>query len=916
MAHSEQEGLDAAGAWLSRFREPVQSDRPGIRWWWQFASPPEVLVAELREIAAAGFGEVEVAFSPHFWADQAQRDALEAVLEEAGKLELGVAITLGAEWPLRTPNTSAATPFAAQELQYGAVFVTSSDDARIVIPSPLDDPDLKRGGDLVAVVVAEVVERHDPVDPTDLAPGHPIPRLRPPSRSTILRDGTATVVTGAVRSDGTLRWRPDAGEWVVIALWARSTVRGATSFLDRHAAIAASEYIDDHQFGDAVRRLLPQVGTDLFEDSLELDADSLFWTSDLIQRFTDRHGYDPTPLLPVLFAQGMCHYWVPDEPPTPDFEFDSGRGAGARTDYYRLLTDMYISDHLAVLQEWAVAHGMKHKAQVAYGQNLDAIRANREFARMGGRPEGESLNAGDRAPVDLAHPTWRFSVDHERTIVGGAHQGGATRISTELGAQFLAAYGQSLSDLKAMLDKEWSVGLTRPFVHGYASQPTNVEWPGNSRFEDFASESWNAQHFPEWSHWRALNDYWARGTVVLESGIPRTDVAIYRDGFLTTAARGLPHEDATVTPRLADTSAFEQVGFTVQYIDPIGLAETAEHARATLYRDSAAYRALIVETPTMTAEAAEAVELAASEGVRVVLVGDAPHEDSGYDPDGSRGHRVRSAFERAIGRHELLRVDRMSLAAGALHSAGLLPRIHTPDLAGPGLLTQWRECGESTLFVIYNPAGEERRVEVSLEGTGAITELDLHTGEMHVREHAEGSERTAVTVDLGPHGLRAFRLGDAGTGATSTAGVRREISLIDWRLTVETSESGESRRIVVPGQGPGDWRGIAVLEHVSGVGRYECRVDLPHGVVEAPLEIQLGQVAGSAEVFVDDVCIGHVFGAADVVRAPRVAASSKIRIDVRTPLRNAAVASGRRPRLEGVTMAHGLMGPVRALVTE
>ncbi|WP_279221360.1 hypothetical protein [Actinomyces lilanjuaniae] len=34
------------------------------------------LVEELRAVAAAGFGEVEIAFSPGFWADDTQRWAL------------------------------------------------------------------------------------------------------------------------------------------------------------------------------------------------------------------------------------------------------------------------------------------------------------------------------------------------------------------------------------------------------------------------------------------------------------------------------------------------------------------------------------------------------------------------------------------------------------------------------------------------------------------------------------------------------------------------------------------------------------------------------------------------------------------------------------------------------------------------
>lgn len=103
--------------------QPLVTDRPGMRWWWQTPVPPVELVRELRAIAAAGFGEVEIAFSPGFWADDAQCAALTAVLEAANGLGVGVAMTLGAAWPLQTPNTTRGTAHAALELQYGVRYV-------------------------------------------------------------------------------------------------------------------------------------------------------------------------------------------------------------------------------------------------------------------------------------------------------------------------------------------------------------------------------------------------------------------------------------------------------------------------------------------------------------------------------------------------------------------------------------------------------------------------------------------------------------------------------------------------------------------------------------------------------------------------------------------------------------------------
>ena len=104
-------------------------------------------------------------------------------------------------------------------------------------------------------------------------------------------------------------------------------------------------------------------------------------------------------------AHGQCRYWVPDSPVTPDFASAiadgavTDLGARVRADYERTLTDLYVSDHLALIQDWAVGHGMRHKAQAAYGQNLEPVRSFRELVCRGGRAEIESLVADRKSVV-------------------------------------------------------------------------------------------------------------------------------------------------------------------------------------------------------------------------------------------------------------------------------------------------------------------------------------------------------------------------------------------------------------------------------------------------------------------------------------------------------------------------------------
>ncbi|WP_433519572.1 glycosyl hydrolase [Nonomuraea sp. CA-143628] len=896
------------------FRSPTASDRPGMRWWWQAGTDPAELERELQAIADAGFGEVEIAFSPQLWATPDQRAALRRVLDLASLRGIGVAVTLGAEWPLRTPNTAAGTEHAALELQYGVVYVGHDHAGRIAIPSPIDEDELSRGARLLAVTVGRVVERGHPPAFVDVATFlGPRRELRSGDRATILAEDSLRDVTGRV-VDGELDWAVPEGEWAVFAFWVRDTAQGVTSFIDAGAARAAAQYLQEHQLGQDNLAMLKGVGTDLFEDSLELNAESLFWAETLVERFRDRHGYDPTRFLPALFAHGMCRYWTPNEEPTPDFEFDTCNGGRVRKDYYRLLTDLYVDEHLAVFQDWARSLGMRHKSQAAYGQNLEPIRSNRELVRLGGHAEGESLNSGDRAAVHRDHPTWRFALDWQRCVVGGAHQGGTTRISTELGAQFAAAYRQTLGDLRQMLDKEWAAGITRPFVHGFASQDADAPWPTRSRFFDFVTESWNDRHYPEWAHWAPLTDYWARGTVVLETGIPRTDVAVYRDGFLTTAARGLPDDDLTAPRMLADSEALERAGYTVQFIDPVGLADTeAIESDGTLYPDGPGYRALIIDERRIDPAAIEAVVRAAANGLHVIFVGEAPAGDVGFSAREEGNERVRRAVDALRVCASVVSVGAADEAPAALKRLGLLPRAHTERADGGGVLTQWREGDGRDYILVYNPYDRPQEVRLGLEGLGVVTELDLDTGLVAPLACHSTDGRTAVELSLPALGLRVLELDRRSQTVSSPApaphGKGRVIPLTGWTLDVEAEEPTGVRRIALDSQGPADWRTVPGLEGVSGVGRY--RAILPDSLPNGTYTLDLGGLAGSATVRVAGHTVATVYTSGVAVTiGERPEPATSIEIEVRTALINAVVAHGGHPAAGDVTAPHGLEGPV------
>ncbi|WP_146078016.1 glycosyl hydrolase [Pseudoclavibacter sp. AY1F1] len=938
--------------------DPGSESRPGMRWWWQTPISEAEALREVRAIAEAGFSSVEIAFSATFWASDVQRQVLGVVLDEAETLGVEVSMTMGAAWPVQTPNTGIGTPYVQKELQYGRVDVAAGTAFSGALPLPLDDAAGERPAELVAVTAARVLEAGPVVA------GEAVP----PEKSTVLDpesvvDLTATVV------DGTVSWTaPAEGDWILFAYWQRDAEQNVTSAFDPAAAKAATEYLDEHQIGDNGEQL-GKVGGDLFEDSLELHADSLFWTPDFLDSFEDARGYDPTAYLPFFFAHGMSHYWVPNEEPTPDFAAVDETGERVRSDYYTTLTDLYVDGHLKPYQEWAEGYGVDFKTQPAYGQNLDVIRSAREMALMGAGIEGESLNSGDRFPVRSDEATWRFALDWQRTLVAGAHQGGANRVSSELGAQFQGAFEITLNDYQQLMDKEWAAGLTQPYVHGYASQADDAPWPTQDRFWGLTGESWNDETYPQWAAWSELTDYWARGTLVLETGTPKTDVAIYSTDFLTTSARGVfdPSEDATAPDQLFETRGLENHGYSVQYLDPKGLVDAGAVRDETLFPDGPAYQALVIDERSIDGAAAEALADASSNGLAIVVVGDAPKVDSSFTSGEAGNAKVEAAMSTILASANTRTVPTQADVQPALEDLGVSARVSWNDAP---VLTQYRQSGDTTYVYLYNTSSETVDFAPEINTRGAVSEIDLWEGERNpVAQFTTTGTSTVVPLSLEPLGTTVIEIDstqepwsgaitnaeplpvtfdDGGSpvwtatatdaaeltradGSTASVSAelgadRAPLALDTWDLQVTSAAADGGATIQVEGLTElKDWREIPGLEDKSGTGAYTSTIDLPESwfATGAGVELDIEGALGTSVVSVNGTEVSRHVGrdtTHDITDALRPG-ENVIEIELATTLRNAVSAAGGVPAPfpnpgQVKTHAVGLTGPVHLISTQ
>src|SRR3954468_16139854 len=248
------------------FGHPPASVGPRTRWWWGDQVPlvPKELADEVDGFTGAGFGGAEASFGGALggdtpaWGTPEQRTGLAAALRAAQANGMRLGMTIGAAWPITTPNTKPGSGLSEQELMYGRRDLSGPSTYVEPPPDALDDPTgQQKKGKVVAVTAAQVSDEGDPVVQAGTAP-HKTTTLDPKSLQVL-----------KVADDGMVHFDVPSGHWIVFGFWQRDTSEGVMDPLSAESLKAVTDYIDKNQIGDETAGLLPSAGGQFFEDSLE-----------------------------------------------------------------------------------------------------------------------------------------------------------------------------------------------------------------------------------------------------------------------------------------------------------------------------------------------------------------------------------------------------------------------------------------------------------------------------------------------------------------------------------------------------------------------------------------------------------------------------------------------------------------------
>ena len=741
---------DEALATLEKsFAKPPDDCRIMMRWWWfgPAVTKPE-LQRELEQMKAEGIGGVEIAtlyplalddpktgfHNQQFLSDE-HLDAIRFAATAARKLGLRVDITLGSGWPFGGPHIPITK--AAGELRVE------------VIPVPLGTgsiavPDVEAGEQLIAAFMAPARD------------GQPL-----------LRD--AKQVSAIVNGRLQISPPPEVVNDVIFFISSR------TGMMVKRAAVGAEGFVLDHYDRSAIETHLHAVGDRLleafgnqppyavFSDSLEDYGSN--WTSDLLEEFRLRRGYDLTPLLPALMG-------------------DAGPlTASVRHDWGKTLTELVNERYLVPLHDWAKQHHTLLRSQT-YGIPPVTLSSNR-YADL---PEGEG-----KASLLM----WREFSDL-RWAASAGHLFGRAVISSETWTWLHSpAFRATPLDLKAEADLHFLQGINQLVGHGWPYSPKEAEEPG---WRMYAAAALNA-HNP-WSFVMAdLAGYLQRVSFALRQGRPANDVALLLpndDVWSTFSVRSDAHTGSgtessnfsmdeslngslinKVLPQVLDA------GFNVDFIDTDAIDLVG-----------IPYAVLILpEVDRLPLATYRKIEEYARHGGIVIAAHSLPSTAPGVRDAESEGRQIREISQRLFQAND---------AAGHLISdetqlGAALARYLTPDVVfsprTPRIGFIHRKLAAGDLYFIANTSNQPHHVQATFRHPAKHAEWwDPFTGGISLVENP-----TTVDLDLQPYESRLIFFTDSEIRVPRAQRTEREgtkaIDLTtDWKVTF----SDANKTILMP----------------------------------------------------------------------------------------------------------------------
>ncbi|MGB8833973.1 MAG: glycosyl hydrolase [Candidatus Sulfotelmatobacter sp.] len=958
------------------FENPPASARPMVRWWWPGGDvTDEEIARELKIIKDAGLGGVEIqsfkdGLNPLPTGDVARRvdsfltpewfNHVKYAIEEGGRLGLDVDLTFGSGWPFGGPYIP--LELASQRLIVHQIALTGPATFSNQFPgSPLGT-----GEKLVAVIAAPgslpTLGKRKLQEFSDSVPMNAI------LASGKVNVASSIVLTQRVGEDGKLKWDVPAGQWVLF-----SFIQGPTLQTVEGGAGVGTQWVLDHLKRKALDQHIEAVGEAskkyfgedfgkslraIFCDSLEVTAESMYWTDDFLMEFQKRRGYDLTPYLPLVQRPGESD---PGEeyPSLPYFD-DPEIGERVRRDYWMTVSDLMIDNFYQPLIDWGHNNHLKVRIQ-AHGAPADLLR----IYGHADYPETEVLYADGR-------------YDFLKLASSGGHLFGKNTISSESFVWRDHPYETTPELMKINADELFSAGITRIGYHGfpyeYMDRPDPGWFPFSSQYELIYTFSSHLNfRNPFWPFFKPLNDYMGRVGALSQAGHSVSRVALYSHRLYYPSWMPVDEDYPLEYSLMAN-------GYNFDFINEDTLLHDATVENHELHTPGSVYPSLVLRNETrITLQLAEKLRDFARAGLPIVFAEQMPSEEVSFKDYRENGKQIQQIMQEILGSPKASAKSAVDGGRGNVRfvqDATIVPellqselkiapnvRFATPE---PNVFFQQFQVNSATFFFFRNPKSLPQTFRVTLDAgrripqiwnpwTGAIVEAPTYqseNGEVTLDIHIDpyGSEliglvdapeerhviRTSFpAIERTPEGLFGVAA-EAGSYYTELNDQKKITTPIpekdippaltlgpNWDLSlIGNDKDGKEWTEKIHAAPLRDWSLSQNLRYFSGHGHYSLDVNIPKSYLRPhlALELDLGEVHDVAEVWVNGQKIDSLIMrpyCMDV--APYLKpGSNHFEIIVTNTLRNRLVGDGAAGDPHFIMflrrtffMPSGLIGPVR-----
>jgi len=533
-----------------------------------------------------------------------------------------------------------------------------------------------------------------------------------------------------------------AGDYALIGTYYRGTgqvMSGGTSITIYNRSYA-TDYFSEEGVGkvfefwkknildDELLALLKENGTkngtSIFEDSIEIHAESPMWTKYLLDEFKKYNGYDATKYAPVIAMISSRPGGIPGmggggEQSSPSASFDeSSEASRIKEDYNLLLGNLYATKHAASVSKWAAGFNYTYRAQGYSLTGLDIAGA----ATALDIPEGDNSSSGDGV----------------RNLVAAVHVKGGKMMSME-STTFSANISSTWATVLKELNRDYSHGINRSILHGSAFARSfnryNSAWPG---WNFWSFSSWNARqiHFDDVD---TFSGYVARTQTLFQNGKPKVDLAVLLG---TEAAFNIQSGNSMQT--LLDK------GYSYDLLSEALLKlSSAKVENGVLCTSGPAYRAIIArEAKIFSAKTIQSLIEYAKNGLPIIL----------YNCDIKRIYGTNRADNNdtnlAKNLAELMKMSNVKTARTQEEILSILSGLGVDPAASytaPGLEASRREAAEGNYYYLFNNGNNSLETDVAFKGKGIPYVLDAWSGEIiPLAYYGSANDRISAKVKLEP----------------------------------------------------------------------------------------------------------------------------------------------------------------------